>query len=320
MRIGVVFILVQLVYLEGILSLDNAAVLGAMVSRLPRDDPIPWPRLLGFLRKPARRVLGNQRRAALKVGLLGAYLGRAIMLFFAAAVIHNRWLLLAGGLYLIKLAASQLGAAQPASSEMIIPGVSSPAVGRTPRVPSFWGIVLAVELADLAFSLDNVVAAVALSRELWIVLTGVALGVLTMRFAAGLFGTLLERYPLLETAAYLLVLIIGGVLIMEEFGHVFISDTEKFAVSFGTLAVSLIYGQSPFLQRLGRHLRWLKRVLSTVNLIFNYLLMPVSWVAALCLILVRAVGFLFAIRRRSVEITAGVPRSGTRSSSKHGRS
>lgn len=39
-----VLIVLQLIFLEGILSIDNAAVLGAMVAPLPDDQPIPWPR------------------------------------------------------------------------------------------------------------------------------------------------------------------------------------------------------------------------------------------------------------------------------------
>ena len=58
-------IIVQLIFLEGILSIDNAAVLGAMVNHLPNDKPIPWPRRLAHLHAWGDRVLGNQRDAAL---------------------------------------------------------------------------------------------------------------------------------------------------------------------------------------------------------------------------------------------------------------
>ena len=79
-----VTIVVQLIFLEGILSIDNAAVLGAMVSVLPNDKPVPYPKALHFMQPFTDRVLGNQQSAALKVGLLGAYLGRALMLVIAS--------------------------------------------------------------------------------------------------------------------------------------------------------------------------------------------------------------------------------------------
>jgi len=76
-------IIIQIIFLEGILSIDNAAVLGAMVSVLPAKDTVPWPGFLKFLGPPIHRLLGGQRSAALKVGLLGAYLGRGLMLVMA---------------------------------------------------------------------------------------------------------------------------------------------------------------------------------------------------------------------------------------------
>ena len=88
----VVSVILQLIFLEGILSIDNAAVLGAMVTHLPDDLPIVWPEGLKKLGKTLHAVLGNQRTAALRVGLLGAYLGRGLMLVLAHFVIDNPWL------------------------------------------------------------------------------------------------------------------------------------------------------------------------------------------------------------------------------------
>jgi len=294
--LGVVLIVLQLIYLEGILSIDNAAVLGAMVSRLPREDPIPWPRPLRFLAKPVHRLLGGQRLAALKVGLLGAYLGRGTMLFIATWVVQNRWLLLLGGLYLIKLAADHLGDFGPGTAE----DDARHAIGEPlqPGERSFWSVVVAVELADLAFSLDNVVAAVALSRELWVVFTGVALGIITMRFAAGIFVWLIQRYPVLEAAAYLLVLNIGVELLLEDFWHITLDDAQKFAVSAGTLVLTLLYGRSATLQQIGRHFTWLKRVLGVVSLIFLWALKPVAWLLGGFVGASRVLALLFATRIR----------------------
>ncbi len=284
--LAVLLIVLQLIYLEGILSIDNAAVLGAMVAHLPRHAPIPWPRLLRFLQRPVHRLLGGQRPAALKVWLLGAYVGRGLMLFFATWVIRNRWLLLLGGLYLIRLGVDHLGET-PAEAR----AAEARARGKTVRTGRpFWSVVLAVELADLAFSLDNVVAAVALSRQFWVVMTGVALGIITMRFAAGIFVYLIERFPVLEAAAYLLVLSIGGGLVVEDFLHVRPTDVQRFLLSFSILLLTLAYGRSATLQRLGRRLRWLRRALGYVDLLFVYALRPVAWLLAGAAALVRGVG------------------------------
>lgn len=290
-----ILIILQLIYLEGILSIDNAAVLGALVSHLPKDDPIPWPRLLRFLKKPVHRTLGGQRLSALKVGLLGAYVGRGTMLFIASWVVQNPWLLLLGGLYLIKLAADHLGEL-PGNSQQEAEETAGQSVRKLGR--SFWSVVVAVELADLAFSLDNVVAAVALSRQYWVVLTGVALGIITMRFAAGIFVRLIERYPELEAAAYLLVFNIGVMLLLEDFFKIHPSDAQKFLLSLSTLLLTILWGRNAAVRRFARNFVWLKRVLGIISLLFIYALKPLAWLLGGTSFLVRSLVLLFATRRR----------------------
>src|SRR5512136_1642212 len=228
-----VYIIVQVIFLEGILSIDNAAVLGAMVSVLPKRDMIPWPCSLKFLGPPVHRLLGGQRPAALKVGLLGAYLGRGLMLVIANFVIHNPFLKVLGAAYLIKLAFENLGEPEP--------GEEAQSRSRNVEGKGFWSVVLAVELADLAFSLDNVVAVVALSDNLYIVMFGVAIGIITMRFAAGIFTRMILREPILKSAAYVVVFNIGAELLLSEFQGIEISGSLKFAISSATLILFVVY-------------------------------------------------------------------------------
>ncbi len=263
-------IVFQLIYLEGILSIDNAAVLGAMVSQLPRHEPIPWPGALRFLQQPMHRLLGAQQGAALRAGLFGAYVGRGAMLFMAAWIVRNKWLLLLGGFYLIYLAFSHFAA--EAKEEESTGAEPVPAGAR-----SFWLVVLNVELADLAFSLDNVVAAVALSRVMWVVLTGVFLGILTMRFAAGVFTRLIEREPILEEAAYLLVMVIGLELFAEELLGAHISNGLKFGLSAGVIVVTVLYARLPWLQAVGQRLLWIRGPMFALTAIVRVLYAPLGW-------------------------------------------
>jgi hypothetical protein len=115
---------------------------------------------------------------------------------------------------------------------------------------TFWSVVVAIELADLAFSLDNVVAAVALSSDLRIVLLGVAIGIVTMRFAAGIFGWLIEREPVLHRAAYLLVFVIAIEVLLDELAHIHISHLQRFIISSSIIGVSVAYRHVPLLQLL----------------------------------------------------------------------
>jgi tellurite resistance protein TerC len=266
-------IIVQLVFLEGILSLDNAAVLGAMVAVLPAHAPVPWPRPLHLLGRRLDRVLGGQRAAALKVGLVGAYVGRGVMLLSAALIIRHPWLRLLGAAYLLRIAIAHLGqdqAEEPADNP-----------GKRMAGKHFWEVVLAVELADLAFSLDNVVAAVALSREFWVVMTGVALGILTMRFAAQVFTALIGREPVLAPAAYVLVLAIGLEILLAEgarfLGFTFeIASLPRFLVSAAIIGLALLYAHTPGLQaRLQGPLRTVHQALVVLNQGLEWALTPV---------------------------------------------
>jgi tellurite resistance protein TerC len=175
-------------------------------------------------------------------------------------------------------------------------------------------VVVAVELADLAFSLDNVVAAVALSREMWVVFTGVALGIVTMRFAAGIFVWMIQRYPILEAAAYLLVLNIGIELLLEDLWHIKLDDVQKFVVSAGTLVLTLAYGRSPALQRIGKYFTWLKYVLGFVSLLFLWALRPLAWLFSGFVAISRVLALFFGTRirlgrnaRRALSEQAGGP-------------
>jgi len=237
----VIAIILQLIFLEGILSIDNAAVLGVLVSPLPDDKGIPWPFWLRNVGKRLEPLLGYQRTAALRVGLLGAYLGRGIMLFLASLLINNPWIRLVGAAYLIRLAFDQLGD--------LTPDEETEEERHNALHPSFWGIVLTVEIMDLIFSIDNVIAAVSLSNQLWVVLLGVGIGILTMRFAAGIFSYVVIREPVLKQAAYILILNIGFQLIAEGLWEVRISDLTRFVISAGIILLCLAYAHSSFLQR-----------------------------------------------------------------------
>jgi tellurite resistance protein TerC len=277
-------IILQLILLEGLLSIDNAAVLGAMVAHLPDDQPVQWPRPLMKLGHRLHTILGNQRTAALRVGLLGAYLGRGLMLALAAWVIHYPWLRILGAAYLIRLAFDNLGQAEPGEED---------AHAHPLEQHSFWMIVLTVEMTDLVFSLDNVVAAVSLSNRFWVIMIGVAIGILMMRFAAGIFSYAVTREPILKPAAYLLVLAIGVELLLEEWIGLEINDWLRFGISVTILLSALLYAHSKFLQHLRPVLVWIGQGFANVNELVDWALVPLvvvlRWITRIPYLVYRAV-------------------------------
>lgn len=263
----IVIIILQLIFLEGILSIDNAAVIGALVSPLPNDARVPWPQSLRWLGERLHPLLGDQRNAALRVGLLGAYVGRGAMLFLTSFLIHNSWIKIIGALYLIHLAFDNL-------EDMTGGGGEDDDDIKPIKAQAFWPTVLTVETMDLIFSIDNVVAAVSLSDKIWVVLLGVGIGIITMRFAAGIFSYAVTREPILKQAAYVLVLNIGVELILDQVWHIEISDVGRFGISILTILLALAYAHSKFLQRFRFVLVWLAQGIGIINELVDWTLAP----------------------------------------------
>jgi len=262
---SIFLIILQLIVLEGLLSIDNAAVLGALVVHLPNDKEIEWPKSMMSFGHRINKLFGPQRTAALRVGLLGAYVGRGLMLLLASFIVQNPWLKVIGAAYLIRLAFENLGAIDESESDGEL---------REVKAKTFWGVVIAVELADLAFSLDNVVAAVALSDKLWVVMVGVAIGILFMRFAAGVFSYAVEKEPILKPAAYILVFNIGVELLLSEFAGLETPDWMKFTISLGTIALSLAYAHFKPLQFFRPVLIWIAQGFTKLNSLVDWALVP----------------------------------------------
>jgi tellurite resistance protein TerC len=255
-----IIIILQLIFLECILSIDNAAVLGAMVAPLPNDQPVPWPRFLRAFLSKLDPILGPQRQAALKVGLLGAYAGRILMLLLASIIISNPWMQIVGALYLVYLASKHLGGAYHHSRD---DATEAGSIKMTKT--DFWSVVITIELADLAFSLDNVITAVALSDHLWVVILGVAIGIVVMRFAATIFTRLIAWEPALETAAYLLLLAIGSEILIEHYLHFELSTWQQFGISVGVIVLVVVFARVKALRPLLLIFRPFVALLALIN-------------------------------------------------------
>jgi YkoY family integral membrane protein len=180
-----------LVVLEGLLSADNALVMAIMVRPLPK----------------------HQQKRALWYGIAGAFVFRFVMLVFAIWIIRLWYLRGAGAAYLAYLTIHHFW---PKGSDKM-------EAERSAKVQGFWMTVLLVNLMDCAFAIDSVLAAVGLSENIWIVFTGVVLGIVAVHVAAGQFLKVLERWPALENVAYLLIGWISLKLFVESYG-MFVGD------------------------------------------------------------------------------------------------
>ncbi|MBB5395078.1 DUF475 domain-containing protein [Mucilaginibacter sp. AK015] len=198
-------VILNLIVIESLLSVDNAAVLATMVIDLPR----------------------KQRSRALRYGIIGAYVMRGICLFLAAWLVRIWWLKPLGGLYLIYLAFNYFKP-KAANNEKEPDGIDKKkswiyraTVG---AMGAFWATVALVEIMDLAFSIDNVFAVVAFTDHLYLIYIGVFVGILAMRFVAQGFVKLIERFPFLEQVAFIVIALLGLKLFASLLTHFYPSS------------------------------------------------------------------------------------------------
>lgn len=189
----------SLILLEGLLSADNAMVLAVLVRPLP----------------------GRYRQRALLYGLVGGYVMRALMLASVAYLTKLWWAQVAGGGYLVFLAARHLAKARRGESEAEAAaaegGLDDEVMPASLDVSAakFWRTVATVEFMDLAFAVDSALVAVAMTDNIWVIYVGVFIGILMLRLAAGWFVGIMERHPRFEHVAYALVAWAGVKLLIE---------------------------------------------------------------------------------------------------------
>lgn len=256
--VGAAPVIVSLIIIEGLLSVDNALAIAAMAKHLPEA----------------------QQKLALRFGIIGAYLFRGICMALAGWIIANPWIKVGGAVYLVYLMCKHF---TEDSEEDAVHDA-----GRGGLVST----IIAIEIMDLSLSVDNVVAAVAMSPKLWVVCTGVFIGILALRFVAGACIKLIDRFPILGDVAFLLIGYVGCILAVELLsdphsglqvlpGPVHVSAFQKFIGIAAIMAVSLFYSKRPGLQRglapVFRILRFpMAAVARSVGLVLQVLLLPVT--------------------------------------------
>lgn len=182
-------VLPVLIALEAVLSADNAIALAALAQGL-HDSAL--------------------QRRALNIGLVLAYILRLTLILTATWVVQFWQFELAGALYLLWLVFQYFSSKPDESDE-------AHHHHHGPRFSSLWQAIPMIGITDLAFSLDSVTTAIAVSQETWLILTGATIGIITLRFMAGLFIRWLKEFEYLEDAGYLTVALVGLRLLVRVF-------------------------------------------------------------------------------------------------------
>ncbi|MEQ9669390.1 TerC family protein [Coleofasciculus sp. G2-EDA-02] len=170
-------VLLILIALEAVLSADNAIALATIAQGL-EDKKI--------------------QRQALNFGLGVAYVLRISLILTATWVVKFWQFELLGAAYLLWLVFEHFTSEEDEQHHH-----------HGPRFTSLWQVIPLIAITDLAFSLDSVTTAIAISDQIWLVLVGGTIGVITLRFMAGLFIRWLQEYANLEDAGYITVGLVG---------------------------------------------------------------------------------------------------------------
>ena len=193
--------LLTLTALEIVLGIDNIVFISIMAAKLPPE----------------------QRNRAYRLGLAGAMIMRIALLFsisfivgltaplFTLPIVEREvsgrdLILFGGGLFLIAKATFEI-------HERLEGSESGPSTGRA--AATLGGVVFQIMLLDIVFSLDSVITAVGMARELVVMVAAVVIAVLVMMVAARPIGELVERHPSLKMLALSFLLLIGTALVAE---------------------------------------------------------------------------------------------------------
>lgn len=171
------FILIILIALEAVLSADNAVALAAIAQGLKTEE---------------------EQQKALNIGLIAAYVLRVLLICTATWIIKYWQFELLGALYLLWLVWTYFSSEEKEETP-----------GHNMGFSSLWKAIPTIAFTDLAFSLDSVTTAIAVADDLWLIIAGGTIGVITLRFLANLFIRWLDEYTHLEDAGFITVGFVG---------------------------------------------------------------------------------------------------------------
>ncbi|MFM6945446.1 MAG: TerC family protein [Bacteroidota bacterium] len=228
--ISSLLIVINIILIEAVLSIDNAAVLATMVMDLPK----------------------NQQSKALQYGIVGAYVFRTIAFLCASYLMKFWWLKFLGGIYLFFLFFNwyKQKVKQKSEDENINENKSNWIYKQlNPFFGLFISTVIMVEFMDLAFSIDNIFALAAYSTNLILLFIGSCIGILFIRFATRGFIALIAANPKMEIGAYIIIFLLaikllGSILVhffpLLYFSKLIDSQYVEYFISFISLFILFI--------------------------------------------------------------------------------
>ncbi len=178
-----------LISLEILLSADNAIALASLTKSLKNS---------------------TDRTNALNIGITISLIFRILLILLSSFLLQFLFIRIFAGLYLIYLFFSNVILRNKKIESSLSDDLSI-----TNKNLDFFKIVALLSITDLAFSVDSITTAVAISDQYILIVIGALIGVIALRFTSEIFLRLLEYFVRLEMAGYVAILIIGVKLILN---------------------------------------------------------------------------------------------------------
>jgi predicted tellurium resistance membrane protein TerC len=241
--------LLTLTFLEIVLGVDNIIFISIAANKLPKDQQ-GRARNIGLILAMGFRIIllfGISYLIAMQAPLWHFESG-----FFQSAFTGQSLILMAGGIFLIYKATSEIHHKLEGSEDQ-----------DTVRVPkdklTIGNVIVQIALINVVFSFDSILTAVGLTSSVFIMIVAVVVSVVIMMVFAGAVGTFVNKHPTIQMLGLSFLILIGFMLIAEgaHLGHVVVGGAEIGSVPKGYLYFAIAF--SLLVEVLNMRLRKVRR-------------------------------------------------------------
>lgn len=194
--------LLTLIALEVVLGIDNVIFISILAARLPEAQ-----------QKKARR-LGLLLAAVLRIGLLLIIslimkLESDLFTLYGKGFSGKELILIAGGLFLLYKSTKEIYHKMEGED-----GDQT----KNLKMNTFGAVLLQILIMDLVFSVDSIITAIGMVKEIWVMYVAVIVTVVIMLVAAEPISNFVNKHPSFKMLALSFLLLIGFSLLAEGWG------------------------------------------------------------------------------------------------------
>lgn len=214
--------LLTLTFLEIVLGIDNIIFISILTGRLPAEQQQKG-RITGLLIALLFRII-----LLLTISWIAGLI-QPLFTVFGLSFSGRDLILMGGGLFLIIKSTLEIHNKLEGEDES----------AESKAKPIFWNIILQIVLLDLVFSLDSVITAVGLVKEISIMIIAIVISMIIMILFANSVSEFIHKHPTIKMLALSFLLMIGLLLFVEGFHIEVPKGYVYFAMAFSFLVEML---------------------------------------------------------------------------------